>query len=454
MNAYDAESSVIGAALLDNAWIGRLADVLTDADFEEPTHRTVWAAMVMLSNSGKAADLVSLGDYLGDSVSMALLAQLARDTPSATNARTYAEIVADTAQRRRLLESLANIEAMTRDRQTAITMVLDDAQARLTKLVRPDAERAGPVSRDLHGLLDTIEKRFNGDMPAMGLGFGLTDLDKKTMGMHAGQMVIAAGRPGMGKTAFSLTVAAHCAVVEKRPVVLFNMEMDRTSIETRLLACLGNLPIRALRDPQTHMNDELWARMTYPVKALNEAPFIIDDRAAMTPQQIRSSAKRWRERYGDMGLVVVDYLQLMGTDGRGDRNREQDVAEASRTMKLMAKELGCPVLVLSQLNRKVEERTNKRPMPADLRESGSLEQDADMILFLYREEHYDESSNAKGVAEIIVAKQREGETGTVFAAANMANGRFDDLDAGVIAAMREIQSAPKRKAKKSAMAEF
>ena len=454
MNAYDAERSVIGAALLDNAWIGRLADVLCDADFYDPQHRQLWAAMVMLNNSGKSVDLVSLGDYLGDDVSMSMLAELARETPAATNARTYAEIVADTALRRRLLDSLANVEAMARDRQTPMTTVLDDAQSRLVKLVRPDAERAGPVSKDLIALLDTIERRFSGEEEAMGLSFGLADLDNKTMGMHAGQMVIAAGRPGMGKTAFSLSVAAHCAVVEKRPVVLFNMEMDRTAIETRLLSCVGNLPIRAIRDPKTHMNDELWARMTYPVKALNDAPFIIDDRAAMTPQQIRSSAKRWRERYGDMGLVIVDYLQLMASDGRGDRNREQDVAEASRTMKLMAKELGCPVMVLSQLNRKVEERTNKRPMPADLRESGSLEQDADMILFLYRDEHYNENSDAKGVAEIIVAKQREGETGTVFAAANLAHGRFDNLDAGVIAAMRELQQAPKRKKTKSALAEF
>lgn len=454
MNAYDAERSVIGAALLDNAWIGRLADVLSDADFYEPQHRQLWASMVMLSNSGKDVDLVSLGDYLGDDVSMTTLAELARSTPAATNARTYAEIVADTALRRRLLDSLANVESMARDRQTPMTAVLDDAQSRLVKLVRPDADRAGPVSKDLSALLDTIERRFNGEEQAMGLSFGLADLDKKTMGMHAGQMVIAAGRPGMGKTAFSLSVAAHCAVVENRPVVLFNMEMDRASIETRLLSCLGNLPIRALRDPQNHMDDELWARMTYPIQALNTAPLVIDDRAAMSPQQVRSAAKRWRERYGDMGLVIVDYLQLMATDGRGDRNREQDVAEASRTMKMLAKELGCPVMVLSQLNRKVEERTNKRPMPADLRESGSLEQDADMILFLYRDEHYNENSDAKGVAEIIVAKQREGETGTVFAAANLAHGRFDNLDAGVIAAMRELQQAPKRKKTKSALAEF
>lgn len=458
MNAYDAERSVIGAALLDNVWVGRLADTLTAADFYEPGHQQVWAVMVKLSNAGKACDAITVADAMGDAVydigGFGYLAEMMRDTPAATNARTYAEIVADTALRRRLLDALANVEAMARDRQTATATVLDDAQSRLVKLVRPDAERAGPVGGYLPDFLTKMERRFSGDEQAMGLGYGLADLDSKTMGMHPGQMVIAAGRPGMGKTAFSLTVAAHCAVKEQRPVVLFNMEMDREAIITRLVACLGNLPIRAVRDPQHNMNDELWARMTYPVKSLNDAPLVIDDRAAMSLQQVRSSAKRWRDHYGDMGLVIVDYLQLMATDGRSDRNREQDVAEASRTMKMLAKELACPVMVLSQLNRKVEERPNKRPMPADLRESGSLEQDADLILFLYRDEHYHENSDAKGVAEIIVAKQREGETGTVYAAANLAHGRFDNLDAGVIAAMKELQQAPKRKKTKSALAEF
>lgn len=454
--SHEAEQSVIGACLLDNNLIDKAGDILSHADFASTAHAMIWAAMVRLRNAGHGADMLTVSERMEQDQSadeaggFAYLAEITRNTPSKANALTYAGIVADLAQRRRLLDEIADLGGLARDKDCELLKVIDEAQGRLSRIVRADADQAGPMSADLADMLDEIDRKWNGEQEAMGLSFGLADLDSKTMGMHPGQLVLVGGRPGSGKTAFALNVLRVCCVRDRKPAVIFSMEMDRKALRNRMTAAIGDLPLNAIRDPRNHMTDEHWPKMTKAIAALKDAPLIVDDRAAMSPAQIRAAAKRWRDHYGEIGVVMVDYLQLMGAD-KQHNNREQQVAEISRSMKLMAKELGCPVVALSQLNRSLEQRSDKRPMMSDLRESGALEQDADLILFLYRDEYYDENSPYKGVGEIILGKQREGAVGTVYAAANLAHARFADLDHQEIARVRALGDQPAPRKAKSAM---
>ena len=454
----EAEQSVIGSCLLDNRLIDKTADLLSYRDFSALEHQVIWSALVMLRNTGKDCDVVTVSERLENDQTydqvggLVYLADIARNTPSTANAMSYAAIVADLSSRRTLKAELATISEMADNKYTDLLTVIDDAQGRISRVARADSDQAGPMSDDLDDMLVEIDRKWSGEQQAMGLSFGLTDLDKRTMGMHPGQLILVGGRPGSGKTAFALNVLRACCVRDNKPAVIFSMEMDRRSLRNRMTAAIGDLPLQAIRDPKNHMHDEHWPKMTKAINDLKNAPLIVDDRAAMTPAQIRGAAKRWRDRYGQLGIIMVDYLQLMGND-RKHGNREQEVAEISRSMKLLAKEMGCPVVALSQLNRSLESRADKRPMMSDLRESGSLEQDADLIAFLYRDEYYDENSPAKGIAEIIIGKQREGEVGTVFVGANLANARFNDLDHTEIARMYAL-SLPQPRKQKSAMAEI
>lgn len=433
LHSLEAEQSVIGACLLDNALIDRLADAVTHQDFHTLEHAVIWSAMTRLRSGGQDVDVVTVAErmeheHASDDVGgLAYLAEIARNTPSTANAMTYAEIVVDLAGRRRLLDELTNLESMTRDKQQTLTGIVDSAQDRLLRLLRNDGQQGAAIGADLGDMLDEIDRRWNGEESPMGVSFGLTDLDERTLGMHPGQLVLVGGRPAAGKTAFALNVLRACCVRDRRPAVVFSMEMDRRALRNRMTAAVCDVPLRAIRDPKAHMTPEHFDRMA-GIHLLKDALLIIDDRAGMTPAQIRRSAKRWRDHYGDLGVVMVDYLQLARPD-RKHGSREQEVSELSRSMKLLAKELHCPVLALSQLNRGLETRQDKRPLMADLRESGSLEQDADLILFLYRHEAYEPDDElTQGVAEIIIAKQREGETGTIYVAARLANARFEDLD--------------------------
>lgn len=454
LHSHEAEQSVIGACLLDNKLIDRASDALTHADFAALEHAVIWSALVALRNAGQACDVVTVaerleGDQTSDQVGgLAYLAEIAKNTPSAANGLAYADVVADLAARRRMVSELDTIGRLAHDKTRPLLTTVDDAQGRLMRLVRADADQAGPMSADLADMIDELDRKWNGEEEAMGLSFGLTDLDRQTMGMHPGQMILVAGRPAMGKTAFALNILRACCVRDGRPALIFSMEMDRRALRNRMTAAIGDLPLQAIRDPKSHMTDEHWPKLTKAVNALKSAPLIVDDRSAMSPSQIRGAAKRWRDHYGDLGVVMVDYMQLMRPDGKHG-SREQEVAEMSRTMKTMAKELGCPVVALSQLNRSLESRPEKRPMMADLRESGALEQDADLILFLYRHERYFPKDELhQGVAEIIIGKQREGDVGTVYAAAQLANARFADLEAETIHRLRTPAPAePARKAK-------
>ncbi|MDT8895660.1 replicative DNA helicase [Halomonas sp. I1] len=456
----EAEQSVIGACLLDNKLIDRAADILTHQDFASLENAVIWSAMNRLRNAGQACDVVTVSERLeqdnasDDVGGLVYLAEIARQTPSASNGLAYAEVVADLAGRRRLIGELGNVDAMARDKVTPLTSIVDDAQGRLSRLVRADADQASPMSNDLREMIDELDRKWNGESDAMGLSFGLSDLDRRTMGMHPGQLILVGGRPSMGKTAFALNILRACCIRDRRPGLVFSMEMDRRALRNRMTAAAGDMPLNAIRDPRNHMTDEHWPKLTSAVNAMKEAPLIVDDRAGMTPSQIRGAAKRWRDHYGELGVVMVDYLQLARPDARHG-SREQEVSELSRSMKLLAKELGCPVVALSQLNRSLEQRSDKRPMMADLRESGSLEQDADLILFLYRDEVYHPDNElSHGVAEIIIGKQREGDIGTVYAFAQLAHARFGDLDHQAISQLAEASKPQPKPARRSAMAEI
>lgn len=448
LSSLEAEQSVLGALMLENRLYDRLADRITARDFTEPAHAAVWGTMARLAAAGRPLDLVTLSEQLEDDGNLeaigglAYLADLAKHTPSAANATAYADIVADLATRRRLLDELANIEALTRDKHRELPAVFDEAQGRLSRLQGHDEEaHAGPLADTLHEFLDTLERKWEGELSPMGTSFGLTDLDTLTMGMHPGQLALLAGRPSTGKTAMSLNTVRRCCLHDRRPVAYYSLEMPREALRDRLLAAEANMPLEALRNPKEHLHDDHWTRLTMALPVVRDAPLWVDERGGMSPSQIRSSAKRVRDHYGDLGLIVVDYLQLVRPDGRHG-SREQEVAEVSRALKALAKEMGCPVMALSQLNRALEQRPNKRPVMADLRDSGSLEQDADLIVFLYRDEVYHPESEAKGIAEVIVAKQREGSLGTVMAASRLAHGRFDDLSPDALARMQQAQSQP------------
>lgn len=455
LHSLEAEQSVIGACLLQPRLIDRLSDKIAAHDFAEETHQRLWAEITRLSASGKTVDLLTLSDALADTGQlqaaggMGYLAEIAKNTPSAENAEAYAGIVTDLSHRRRLLGTLSQVQRMAHDKRTPFTDVIDSAQGSLSRLVRADAGEVGPIGQFLdQDLITPLEKRQSGATSAMGMSFGLPDLDARTLGMHPEQLVVVGARPSMGKTAMSLTALAQCAIRDKRPAVMFSMEMGRASLLQRLTAQLGDIPIQALRDPQNHLHDEHYPKLSAAVAQLKDAPLVVDDRAALTPSQIRGAAKRWRDYYGDLGLVVVDYLGLMKPDGRHG-TREQEVAEMSGAMKALAKELKVPVMLLSQLNRGLESRTDKRPMMSDLRESGSVEQDADIIIFLYRHERYHpDDEQKKGVMELIVSKQREGDTGTEYAAAKLSHARIHPLDANTITQLRNPPPPePKRRAK-------
>jgi len=441
--SLEVEQGVIGACLLRPQQTDQLAELVDAHDFAAPTHQLVWAAMQRLAASGQSVDLLTVSDALADSGQlqaaggMAYLAEIARVPPTDATATDYAGIVRDYSQRRRLLGELSQVEQLTHDRRTPFSELIDGAQGRISRLVRADAGNVGPVGQFIDSdFITPLERRASGEEVAMGMSFGIPDLDRRTLGMHPEQLVIIGARPGMGKTAASLAALTQCVIQAKRPAIMFSMEMGRASLMQRLVAQLGDIPIQGLRDPQNHLTDEHYPRLSLAVTQLKDAPLVIDDRSALTPSQIRGAAKRWRDHYGDLGLVVVDYLGLMRPDGRHG-NREQEVAEMSGAMKALAKDLKVPVMLLSQLNRGLASRADKRPVMSDLRESGSVEQDADIVVFLYRDDVYHpDNEAAQGVMELIVAKQREGEPGTEYAAARLANARIQALDVATIHAIR------------------
>ncbi len=403
----------------NSAW-DQIADRVVDLDFYRREHQLIFRAIHGLAEQSKPFDVITLSEelervgVLGDVGGLAYLGTLAKDTPSAANIRAYADIVREYSVMRQLIKVGTEIaDSGFRPEGKDSTELLDVAEQKVFE-ISEQMSRGGGGFASIKNLLtkavDRIETLFQQDEPITGLGSGFSDFDEMTSGLQPADLIIVAGRPSMGKTTFAMNVAENVAIKNKVPVAVFSMEMPGDSLAMRMMSSLGRIDQHRVRTGK--LEDDEWPRLTSAVSILAEAPLFIDDTAAMTPTEIRAKARRLKREYGDLGLIVIDYLQLMQAPSAGE-NRATEISFISRSLKALAKELNVPVIALSQLNRNLEQRPNKRPVMSDLRESGSIEQDADLVVFIYRDEVYNEDSPDKGSAEIIIGKQRNGPIGKV-----------------------------------------
>lgn len=436
--SVESEQSVIGALLLDNESWDLIADILEAADFYTDIHRTIYLHIGTLVVNGTPADVVTLSDSLAAAGKLeyvgglAYLAGIAQNTPSAANVRRYASIVREKAVLRRLASVGTQIvQSAFQPNGQDSKVLLDAAESKIFEIAEHvSRNQAGgrDLSEFLPAVIDEIDERYQNGEPDLvtGVATGFTDIDKMTSGLQKGDLIIVAGRPSMGKTAFAINIAENVAVESRKPVIIFSMEMSGKKLSYRMLSSIGKVHGHALRTGQ--LNDEHWHGLTLATAKLSDAQMHIDDTPGLTAMDIRTRTRRFARRHrGEIGLVVVDYIQLLSTQSSAEGNRAYEVGEISRSLKNLARELGVPVVALSQLSRKVEERNNKRPMMSDLRESGSLEQDADVIMLLYRDEYYNPDSEFVGVAEVNIAKQRDGATGVVGLAFRGEYSRFENL---------------------------
>ncbi|MDC9725718.1 MAG: replicative DNA helicase [Gammaproteobacteria bacterium] len=432
-HSIEAEQSVLGGLLLDNESWDKIADVVVEQDFYRRDHRLIFNAIVQLIEQSIPVDVVTLAEWhdkygeLEHVGELAYLGLLARNTPSAANIHAYAVIVRERSVMRQLISvgtSISN-SAYNPEGQSSAD-ILDSAEKLVFEIAEKGAKRAGgfvQVKDVLGKVVDRIDTLFESDSPVTGLSTGFTDFDTQTSGLQPADLVIVAGRPSMGKTTFAMNLAENAAIKSNEPVAVFSMEMPADALAMRMLSSLGQIDQHRLRTGQ--LNDDDWPRLTSGVSILNEAPLYIDDTPALTVTELRARARRLKSK-GGLSLIVIDYIQLMQGSGKGE-NRTTEVSEISRSLKALAKELDVPVVALSQLNRSLEQRPNKRPVMSDLRESGAIEQDADLIVFIYRDEVYNEDSPEKGKAEIIIAKQRNGPIGTVALTFQGKYTRFENF---------------------------
>ncbi|WP_420213359.1 replicative DNA helicase (plasmid) [Burkholderia aenigmatica] len=421
-HSIESEQSVLGGLLLDNAAWDTIGDLVSATDFYRHDHRLIFRRISELIGAGRPADVVTVFEAMqsrGEAEKIGGLAYLnavAQGTPSAANIRRYAEIVRDRALLRNLIAVGDEIAADGFNPQgREVRQLLDQAEAKVFAIAESTASsQAGflemrPVLLEVVGRIDA---RYNspGASDVTGTESGFIDLDRMTSGLHGGELVIVAGRPAMGKTSFAMNIGEHVAINLGLPVAVFSLEMPAAQLVTRMLGSVGHIDQQRLRTGRLEDGD--WPRFTDTVTKLSNAPLFIDETGAMNPLELRARARRLVRQHGRLGLVIVDYLQLM-SGATQTQNRAEEVSEITRALKSLAKELDVPVVALSQLNRGLEQRANKRPIMADLRESGAIEQDADVILFVYRDEVYDPDSADRGMAEIIIGKQRNGPIGTV-----------------------------------------
>ncbi len=420
-HSIEAEQSVLGGLMLDNRAWDKVADRVVETDLFRREHRKIFGAIAALSAEDKPFDVVTVYEWLerreeADAVGgLAYLGSLANETPSSANITAYADIIRERAVRRQLAEVGSDItdSAYNPEGRDTATL-LDQAETKVFNIADQGASRGGDFA-DIKGLLskavDRIDQLFEKGSSVTGVPTGFNEFDDMTSGLQAGDLVIVAGRPSMGKTSFAMNLAEHACIKERLPVAVFSMEMPGDSLAMRLMSSLGRISQQRVRTGQ--LEEEDWPRITSAVQILSEAKLFIDDTPALTPTEIRARSRRLKREHG-LGMIVIDYLQLMqGSSASSGENRATEISEISRSLKALAKELEVPVIALSQLNRSLEQRPNKRPIMSDLRESGAIEQDADLIIFIYRDEVYDEDSADKGIAEIIIGKQRNGPIGKV-----------------------------------------
>jgi len=432
-HSIEAEQAVIGGLLLDNRAWERIADRIHEKDFYRHDHRLIFNAIGALESKSQPFDVVTLSEALAQNEELeqvgglAYLGRLAKDTPSAANIVAYADIVRERSVLRQLIGVGTDIaDSGFRPEGRDTNELLENAEKSVFAIAEQKVRgQTGlrTISQVLSKTVEQIDHLFETKGAVSGVASGFSDLDKKTTGFQAGDLVIVAGRPAMGKTTFAMNVAETAAISGGLPVAVFSMEMPGEQLAMRLISSLGRIDQHHIRTGE--LTDEDWPRITSSISMLSETKLFIDDTPAMSPSEVRARARRIKREHG-LGLVVIDYLQLMQVSG-GSENRATEISEISRSLKALAKELAIPVIALSQLNRGLEQRPDKRPVMSDLRESGAIEQDADIILFVYRDEVYNEESPDKGTAEIIIGKQRNGPIGKVRLTFHGKYTRFDDF---------------------------
>jgi len=426
----EAEQSVLGGILIEPEALSRILEILQEDDFYREGHRKIFSAMVALYQKGTPVDLITLTESLLTRQNLegiggaSYLTSLADAIPSAVNIEVYSRIVREKAILRRLIHITTEIAGKCYQFSGEVEDILDQAEKSIFEITAAKiTPHIYPLSEVIKDSFQTIEALYERKERISGVPTGFTKLDQMTSGFQPSDLIIIAGRPSMGKTAFALDIARNAATLAEIPAVIFSLEMSRQQLAIRMLCSEARVDSYKLRSGFIGERD--WPRLTNAAGILSEAPIYIDDSPALTVLQMRAKARRLKSEKG-LGLVVVDYLQLMSGRGGSDR-REQEISEISRSLKALAKELNLPVVALSQLNRKVEDRTDRRPFMADLRESGAIEQDADVILFIYRDEMYDENSKQKGTAEVIIGKQRNGPVGKITLAFIDQYTRFENL---------------------------
>jgi replicative DNA helicase len=439
-HSVEAEQSLIGGLLLDNSAWDRIGDLVSDADFYRDDHRRIFRHISRLIEVGRPADVVTVFEAIEkaneteQTGGIAYLGEIANNTPSAANIRRYAEIVHERAVLRKLVtvgDEIAASALNPAGRDAKI--LLDEAEAKVFEIAEAGA-KSFQGFRDVTGLLgevvEKIQDLYDRENPSdvTGVPTGFFDLDRMTSGLQGGDMIVVAGRPSMGKTAFALNIAEHVGVELRLPVAIFSLEMSGPQIAMRMLSSVGRIDQTRIRNGK--LTDEEWDKMTGALGKLHDAPIEIDETGAINATDLRARARRLARKYGGkLGLIVIDYLQLM-TSVKDNENRATEISEISRSIKALAKELHVPIIALSQLSRKVEERNEKRPLMSDLRESGAIEQDADLILMMYREEYYKPDTQDKGIAEVNIGKHRNGPTGTVKLTFLGEYTKFENFAAG------------------------
>ncbi len=421
-HSIEAEQSVLGGLLLDNAAYDKIADLVSADDFYRFDHRLIFQHIVRLVGASRPADVITVFESLNSAGKaeevggLSYLNALAQNTPSAANIRRYAEIVRDRGVLRKLITVSDEISGNAFNPQgREVKQLLDEAESKIFAIAEEGARGTQgfvEIQPLLTQVVERIDELYNRDNQSeiTGVPTGMIDLDRMTSGLQAGDLIIVAGRPSMGKTAFSVNIGENVAIDSGLPVAIFSMEMGGAQLAMRMLGSVGRLDQHRLRTGR--LNDEDWPRLTHAIQKMNEAQIFIDETPALSSIELRARSRRLARQCGKLGLIIVDYLQLMSANSPGE-NRATEISEISRNLKGLAKELNCPVIALSQLNRSLEQRPNKRPVMSDLRESGAIEQDADLILFIYRDEVYNPDTPDKGTAEIIIGKQRNGPIGSV-----------------------------------------
>ena len=420
-HSVEAEQSVLGALMLDERAWESVSETIQDNDFYRHEHRLIFRSIAHLTASEQPIDVVTVAEELEERGQLdkiggaSYLSRLVDMTPSIDNCEAYAQIVNERAQQRRLIEAANDIidKAYEPAGDDSLTLV-SDAEKAIAQIAEGSRKDGGPqlVAPILKQTLEQLDQMFNQPDGLTGITSGFTEIDSRTSGFQKADLVIVAARPSMGKTTYAMNLVENALLATKRPVLVFSLEMPSESIVMRMLSSIGRIDQTRIRSGK--LIDEDWPKLSAAVNLLKDLPLYIDDTAAITPQEMRARARKvYRENNNDLALIMVDYLQLMRVSGPSE-GRTQEISEISRTLKVIAKEFNCPMIALSQLNRSLEQRPNKRPVSSDLRESGAIEQDADLIMFIYRDEVYHpDSEESKGTAEVIIGKQRNGPIGDI-----------------------------------------